>query len=166
MRKTHVPIRHSFACTNIEKPETLADQYQIQFSSHLDVFDPEIIDKFDKILDIFNKRAAVKQIPSITPAEVINMIKKTFSTEKPQDSDGVNNTVLKNLPMSYANLISALTNAIFKCHYFPESWKKAIIPIEKPNSYPVLAKNCHPIRLLPTLPKLTEHIPFHRAAPV
>ena len=68
-------------------------------------------------------------------------------------------TLSKKLPSNYANLISTLINAIFKHHYFPKSWKKAIIvPIKKPNSDLALAKNYRPSKLLPTLSKLTEHI--------
>ena len=159
--KTFVPIspvcvENGFVYTNSKKIEALADQYETQFSPHPDVFNPKTIDKVN-ILEIFGYRAAVREIPPTTPAEVIDIIKKNLPNRKAPGHNGIHKTVVKNLPINYVNLISILINANFKIHYF--SWKKAIIVlIKKPNSDPALDKNYYPISLLPTLSKLTERI--------
>lgn len=90
--------------------------------------------------------------------EIINIVKKLYNRKAP-GIDGINNSMLKHVPIIYAANFSNLINAIFKYMYFSKIRKTAVvIPISKPGADASFAQNYHPISLIPIFSKLTKYI--------
>ena len=73
--------------------------------------------------------------------------------------DGIDNAMLKNLPLSYYNYILELFNLSWETETFPESWKiSLLIPISKPEKNNMLVESYRPISMLSCLGKIMERI--------
>lgn len=95
----------------------------------------------------------VKYISPLELSTIINHLKPTLTV----GSDGLNNFILKRLPINMITLLCALFNSCLRLEFFSDNWKIAhIIPIFKPNSFPTSTDSYCPISLLSPLGKLFE----------
>lgn len=103
----------------------------------MDVFDPDTIDEVDHVLENFNNR---RQIELTTPDEIVRVI-KSLPNKKAPSHDGIKNSELKNLLISYADHLANLINSIFKFLYFPKIWKHALLSVLKnPERAPLIPR--------------------------
>jgi hypothetical protein len=87
-----------------------------------------------------------------------------LKSRKAAGPDGIQNTVLKNLPVKALRLLATIYNARITSSYFPVCWKLAkIIMLPKPNNDHSSPLNYRPISLLNSLAKLFEKVLLKRS---
>ncbi|GBM03794.1 RNA-directed DNA polymerase from mobile element jockey [Araneus ventricosus] len=96
------------------------------------------------------------------PSEVLDCI-KSLRINKAPGIDGINNKMIKNLPLHTMLTITTIIHKIMTIGHFPTRWKTAtVIPILKPGKDPTDTTSHRPISLLPTLSKIAEHLILKR----
>lgn len=118
----------------------------------------------DKEVNRFNKIISNDLQPNLaastytTPNEIKSIIKKLKSF-KAAGLDGIQNILLKKLPIRAIILMAKIYNGCIKIGYFPKSFKLAkVIPIPKPGKDRKLITSYRPISLLSCLGKIFERI--------
>lgn len=101
-------------------------------------------------------------IDFISPRELTNLIHHSENTLTPGPS-GINNFILKRLPMNIITILVAIFNACLRLSYYPSCWKTAfIVPILEPAANPLSPTNYRPISLLSPFAKLFGKCLKHR----
>lgn len=102
------------------------------------------------------------ETPAINPNEVQQII-KTLRPFKAPGPDGIQNILLKNLPRSAVNLLTAIFNKCIEIGYWPSKYKIAkVVPILKSGKSPSDPQNYRPISLLNAIGKIFERIVYSR----
>lgn len=71
--------------------------------------------------------------------------------------DGIRNNALRHLSTPWKQFLLTIFNACFKCGYFPDGWKSAVlVMLHKKGSPSHAAQNYRPISLLPAVSKVFE----------
>jgi hypothetical protein len=84
---------------------------------------------------------------------------KFLSNSKAPGPDNIPNIILKHLPDSTVDFITAIFNSCLKISYFPSQWKTSHVTlIPKPNKSKTDPNNYRPIHLLNTLSKVFESV--------
>lgn len=84
----------------------------VNFIRILIVFNADTIYRIDRVVDRFFACETVRLIELTTPKKVIVVI-KNLPNRKVPGHDGITNSVLKNLPIQYADYLVNLINALF-----------------------------------------------------
>lgn len=102
------------------------------------------------------------QSPTINTNEVQQIIKSLRPFKAP-GPDNIQNILLKNLPTSAVNYLTAIFNKCIEISYWPASFKIAkVVPILKSGKSPADPQNYRPISLLNAIGKILERIIYHR----
>ena len=97
-------------------------------------------------------------VPIVTNNEV-RKITKNLQPKKAPGHDGVNNSMIKQLPSHCIHHLTMIYNSALKLQHFPASWKRAqVITFPKPGKDPKFPQNRRPISLLDCLGKIYERI--------
>lgn len=97
--------------------------------------------------------------PLSTNVDEVTRVVRSLKNRKAPGFDSIRSLVFKNLSAQGLAFYTAILNAIFRLHYFPDAWKTAkIIPICKPGKPPNLPGSQRPISLLPIPSKVCEKI--------
>lgn len=93
-----------------------------------------------------------------TPIELKAIIRR-LKTSKAPGIDGIQNILLKKLPLQAIVLLTKTINGCIKIGYFPTAFKCAkVLPIPKPGKDPKLPTSYRPISLLSSLGKVLERV--------
>lgn len=165
-KKTSIPPLkdgNTYCINDTDKANLLARSYSKQFSN--DNFDADLQAHQQTINTTVSNFLAIPpsyNIPPALPSEVAMVVHK-LNKRKCPGQDKVTNNMLKNIPAKFLLLMTLLTNAIFKTHYFPKAWKQAIVcPIPKPGANLTDPTSYRPISLLSSLSKITERLLLNR----
>jgi len=113
-------------------------------------------------VEAFRNTEFESSIKEVTGNEVRTIIKRLKHKKSP-GHDGVNNSMLKQLPCNCIHHLTAIYNSALKLQHFPINWKKAqVITIPKPGKDPKFPQNRRPISLLSTLGKIYERVLLNR----
>ena len=144
---------HTWARTSKEKAEVFAD--------HLErTFQPNEEKTMDSPRRTEEKQ--IKQIPPVTPKEILNVIKVNIHPKEAPGFDLITGEILKQLPKKS----HSQTNIPVKC-CFPSYWKATeVIVIQKPGKPATEVTSYRPISLLPVLSKRFEKLLLKRLKPI
>ncbi|GBN10446.1 RNA-directed DNA polymerase from mobile element jockey [Araneus ventricosus] len=96
------------------------------------------------------------------PSEVLYRI-KSLRINKAPGIDGINNKMIKSLPLQTILTITTIIHKITTPGHFSTRWKAAtVIPILKHGKDPTDTTSYRPISLLPSLSKIAEHLILKR----
>jgi hypothetical protein len=100
-----------------------------------------------------------EEIPSVTPKEVANEIKRNINPRKATGFDLITGEILKQLPRKGVVKLTNLINASFILKYTLQAWKIAeVIMISKPGKPSNEVTSHRPISLLPVVSKQFEKL--------
>jgi len=155
------PVRkqdHTRARTKKEKAEVFADHLERTFQPN----EEKSMDSPRRI-----EETQIKEIPPVTPKEILNVIKVNIHPKKAPGFDLITGKILKQLPKKAIVKLTYLYNAAFRLQYAP-SYRKAaeVIMIPKPGKPATEVTSYRPISLLPVLSKLHEKLLLKRLKPV
>lgn len=141
--------------TDSDKAEVLAEAFKKNHILTQD-FGDEDHEKLveTKYEDIINSSNGNDEIKFISSREITSAIRH-FKPRKAPGKDGIQNILLKNLPIKALVQLTNIFNACLRLAYFPNEWKEAhVLAFRKPGKDSKFPQNYRPISLLPTLGKL------------
>jgi hypothetical protein len=154
-------LNNKSAITQQEKVNLFADTLQDIFTTN-----PDQTPEFSKTTehDVMN---FLNQSPTPlvrkTNFHEIGWLIRHLKSRKAAGPDGIQNIVLKNLPVMALRYLATIYNSCIAISYFPVAWKFAkIIMLPKPNKDHSSPLNYRPISLLNSLAKLFEKILLKR----
>lgn len=161
-----IPALHGIrgmAYTNADNAEALADAFAQNHTLTQDFGDEETDNEVNTTYDNVIKHViSLDEIKYISPRELVKAIKR-LQPRKAPGKDGIQNIVLKNLPMKAIVQLANIYNACFKLSYFPDDRKEAhVLAFKKPGKDKAFPQNYRPISLLSTLSKLFEKLILDR----
>lgn len=150
--------------TDEEKAEEFADSLQLQCRTNLEDADDDHMDLVERQV-----RKIARTIPAdddrIEPAThpEIQSVISALKIKKAPGPDGISNKMLKKLPDSATEFLTAMCNEVLRLRHFPRRWKTAnVIFIHKPGKEKIFPQNYRPISLLSNIGKIVEKIIFFR----
>ena len=121
-----------------------ADQYEIQFNTHANIFVPDAVDEVDRGINRFITRRAGRSIDPITiPANIGLVIKEVqvIQVRNPQVTIIFRTRPLRTFFPLTIPISQILLMVFFDFGIFPLFWKHSnIMLIRKPEEYPVLVE--------------------------
>ena len=168
---------NTWANTDAEKAEVLADHFEAAFQPHkdLETLSDSDVSTGSSDSDLQNegevstlKPRKIKKIPpvkikTISPSEINKEIKGKIKAKKAPGFDKISGLILKNLPNRAIMKLVSIFNAVIRCKYIPSQWKIAeIFVLLKPDKPPTEASSYRPISLLPVIGKLFEKLYIKR----
>ncbi|GBM27702.1 RNA-directed DNA polymerase from mobile element jockey [Araneus ventricosus] len=151
------------ANTDLEKANFLAESLEKKFTlNNITTPDTEEL-VADSVMRFRTEANSVcKDFDPPLPSEVLDCI-KSLRIDKAPGIDGINNKMIKNLPLHTILTITTIIHKIMTLGHFPTRWKTAtVVPILKPGKDPTDKTSYRPISLLPSLSKIAEHLILKR----
>lgn len=155
-------VNNSVITDGAEKANIIADYFlkahltSVNLSSTVD-------NKVESFNDSLERLSTGEE--SVLPTNVTELkyYLSALKNSKSPGLDGIQNVVLKNLPLSVLSLLVKVFNFCISNSYFPKCFKKAkVIPIPKNGKNPKIPSSYRPISLLSSLDKIFERIVFAR----
>ncbi|GBO14498.1 RNA-directed DNA polymerase from mobile element jockey [Araneus ventricosus] len=151
------------AITDLEKANFLAESLVSQFNlNNITNHDTEelVADSVTRFRTEAN--SVCKGFDPPLTSEVLDFI-KSQRINKATGIDGINNKMIKNLPLYTILTITTIIHKIMTLGHFPTRWNTAtVVPILKPGKDPTDTASYRPISLLPILSKIAELLVLKR----
>lgn len=163
LRLPPLKVNGNYLFTDKEKVDAIAQHFRKSHELTLHNVSPIMqIPVENSISQLFGSDADSSSVIYTKPKEIKNII-RNFKNKKAPGNDGIQNTLLKNLPKKALIFLTHLYNACIKFSYFPTAWKHAnVIAIPKPNKNQTDPKSYRPISLLTSFSKILEKILLQR----
>ena len=163
-QKMNVPLKEKgrYLCNPQDKANSFANCMELQFQPNIPNYSIDFIQRINnfKVQEDFNIKLPTTFLT--TPKEISTIISK-LPLRRATGADGITNAELKHLPRKAIVAICKIINRSFQLHYFPESWKKAIvIMLRKPGLDDTIPTSYRPISLLSNLSKIWERVLLKR----
>ncbi|GBO29077.1 RNA-directed DNA polymerase from mobile element jockey [Araneus ventricosus] len=151
------------ANTDLEKANFFTESLETQFTLNNNTNpDTEELVAVSVMRFRTEENSVCKDFDLPLPSEVLDCI-KSLRINKAPGIDGINNKMMKNLPLNTTLKITTSIHEIMTFGRFPTRWKSAtVVPILKPGKDPTDTTSCRPICLLPSLSKIAEHLILKR----
>jgi hypothetical protein len=105
---------------------------------------------------------AVDEIEHANEDEIISILRNLKNSKAP-GIDGINNSLLKQLPPRGIEFMKFIINSCMNLSYFPKCWKHAkVIALHKPGKPTTDPYSYRPISLLSSISKILERVILHR----
>jgi Reverse transcriptase (RNA-dependent DNA polymerase)/Endonuclease-reverse transcriptase len=163
--KAMPPLKHDekIILSPIEKAEILGIEFHANHNNPLMCNNPQFTSEVNQVVDNSSHNITDINTINFTDEDELTHIIKKLKNKKAPGVDGINNNLLKKLPLRGIQRIVTIINGCLKLSYFPERWKYAkVIAIPKPGKEASNPHSYRPISLLCSLSKLLERVILSR----